>query len=681
MKKALILSLSLILVVGVGALITKNARAQDPDPPVITSTYTTTIKEGEFVTTRVQWYTNEKANGKIEYGTASGNYTTTLDSERTEALDHAVTIQNLSYSTKYYFKVTVTDLAGNKTLSTENSFTTPEKGLKIKSIEVFDVGPNNALVMVETNKYSYLSVNYGSVSGTLPNVTGNVEASHGGDLIHKVWFKDLKPNTTYYYKIKAFIGQGAVPFPNEYYEIPADKEVNFEEKSFATTGVPKITSIDPDKGPASTEVTIKGENFGKGPVQGTTLSDRSHIVAVGCEPKGSLEGPTLCAADIISWSNSEIVVTTTSSAQTGKVSVKKEYYSSFQGLLMYSIEGPTFTALGGKPANVNAVPTTANYVTNAYGCDFSTSKSDENTIKVNTLFTKDSDTDKYLSQVYNLYQENWGRVPRCSEMQFHLDHSTPLDRLSEWLENQAITNKYGCDYSTTLSNENTVIVKTLFTLDSNIDKYLNQVYNAYFENWGRYPRCSEMQFHLDHSTPIDRLTKWLTENRPQVTNVNAAPTEVVTEKIEFKETDNKVVLKDETQKLKIEQDKQLTFTGTTIPNAFVTLTISSEPTIATTVSNDKGEWLYALPGPLEIGNHTIKIAVSDKYGKKVSESEIVKFSIVSGAKAVTPISITEFVKDNSITWLVCIVVVALIVIVIVYFLARKKPQTPAGPKK
>lgn len=662
MKKALILGLSLVLVVGVGVLLkTDLVKAEGA---VISNISINKITENAFY---VRWATNISTTGKVIYGTTTGIYTDTTQITN-QGTEHSVNITNLQYTTKYYFKIVATDLNGNETKSDELSYTTEEQNLVLKKAEVNDIGSTIASIDIVTNKSAHYSIVHGTASGSL-TVTDYGELSYsgmGGTTNNTLFLKNLKPNTKYYFKVTAT--------RSEFYH-GENESVTSEEKSFTTLGTPKINSIDPEKGPAETVVTINGENFGNGPAD---LRMRTHIVSVGCTYEKYAKD--YCVAELISWSDTQIKFKTNTSSKTGLIYVSKQYEGTFGDFNYFTISGPTFTVLGGKPANVNATIAT-NYVTSAYGCNFSTFVSDENTIKVSTLFIKESDTDKYLSQVYNLYQQSWGRVPRCSEMQFHLDHSTPIVRLTQWLENQAITNKYGCDYSTTLSNENTVIVKTLFTLDSNIDKYLNEVYNAYFENWGRYPRCSEMQFHLDHSTPIERLTKWLTENRPQVTNVNAAPTEVVTEKIEFKETDNKVILKDKTQKLKIEQDKQLTFTGTTIPNAFVTLTISSEPTIATTVSNDKGEWLYALPGPLEIGNHTIKIAVSDKYGKKVSESELVKFSIVSGAKAVTPISITEFVKDNTTTWLVVIVVVALIVIVIVYFLARKKPQTLAGPKK
>jgi len=675
MKKVLILSLSLVLVVGVGVIIinVNKVEAEDTLAPQIVK-INTSVKYNKIL---IDWQTDEYTNGKVEYGKNSGNYSNTVeDTINIGKQYHYVNIADLEYSTTYYFRVVATDLAGNKTNSAEQTFTTESNDLTFTTIEFLDVSDTYAVVYAKTNKNSFVSVKYGTSSNNYVSETGSL----GGlcaiapcNTEHPVIFTNLRPNTKYYYKIHAnhFPGMGEPPIYN----------IDSQEFNFTTTSTPVITSIDPAKGSSGTEITITGKNFGSAPLYGESSGQKAGRVEarVGC---GFDTGYLQCNADVLSWSDTQIVIKTTDSSKTGPVFVSKQYgiFASVTPDLIINVQGPTFTVSGSKPTNVNA-PTVSNYITNAYGCDFSTSKSDDNTIRVSTLFTKDSDTDKYLSQVYNLYQENWGRVPRCSELQFHLDHSTPIARLTEWLENQAITNKYGCDFSTTVSNENTILVKTLFTLDSSSDKYLNEVYNAYYENWGRYPRCTEMQFHLDHFTPIDRLTNWLKENKPTVTNVNAAPTELVTEKIEFKEVDNKVVLKDETQELKIEQNKQLTFTGTTAPNAFVVLTINSEPTIATTVSNDKGEWSYTLPGPLELGEHTVKIAVSDKGGQKVSESDVVEFSIVSGAKTVIPASITEFVKDNTTTWLVGIVVVGLIVIVIVYFLARKKPQIPPGPKK
>lgn len=233
--------------------------------------------------------------------------------------------------------------------------------------------------------------------------------------------------------------------------------------------------------------------------------------------------------------------------------------------------------------------------------------------------------------MYDAYNSSWGRAPRCDELQFHLDHSTPLDRLTDWLKGQAITEKFGCKISTTAGSDDTLLLQSPLTLGNDTDIYLTSVVQAYSDAWGRDPRCSELQFHLDHATPLDRLAAWLGENRP---TTEASP---VGKKVEFVEQDSKVVLEDAGAKLEFTDTDTITFAGKTAPNAFVVLTIAStESTVATTTSDADGNWSYTLPGPLEPGQHTVKVTVSDKDGKKVAESEAVPFTVVSAAQAGAP---------------------------------------------
>jgi len=48
--------------------------------------------------------------------------------------------------------------------------------------------------------------------------------------------------------------------------------------------------------------------------------------------------------------------------------------------------------------------------------------------------------------------------------------------------------------------------------------------NSYFEYWSRWPRCDELQFHIDHNTSLSRLRAWLSQvERQRLQNVNQLP--------------------------------------------------------------------------------------------------------------------------------------------------------------
>ena len=667
MKKALILGLALALIAGVGVFaVGKKITAQTG--PEITYINTILSQPNEIY---VQWHTNITTTGLVEYGTTSGNYTDTLESNNSGTY-HSITLSNLDYETMYYYRIKAIDLQNNVTYSNEYSLATSSQNLCFESFTVIDKGPNKAYAIAMLNKPATGNLKYGTSPDDLNLPSENIIRavySFSGQQNHPYIITGLNPNTTYYIQATA---------NREEFAHGENESIESDIISFTTTGIPSITSINPDQGVAGTEITISGSNFGSQPQYWFNGG-----VGIGCNPSPSAGSSCNTLADLISWSDSTIVVRTNDNSETGPVYVYKVYdiignYADF-----YSIQGPEFRVVGegGQAApNTNTVPPAQNYVTNAYGCNFSTSIQDDNTIKVNTLFTNGGTTDSYLEQVYNLYNSNWGRYPRCSEMQFHLDHSTPIDRLTSWLQQETIKEKYDCKYSTTLSDDSTVRVKSMFTLNSDTDKYLNDVYNAYYDNWGRYPRCDELQFHLDHSTPLSRLTSWLQENRPVATNTNISipttSTEVTGTKIEFEDSGTKVELKDKTQKLAFEADKEITFTGKTTPHSVVTLEIASqEPMIVTTRSNDDGYWFYTLPGPLSVGDHTVKVSVTDAEGNKVSESDTINFSIIATAKAATTTGIAETTGITPTTWII-IVVAAIIIIILVTLIAKKKSDSP-----
>ncbi|MBU0598196.1 hypothetical protein KKF61_04350, partial [Patescibacteria group bacterium] len=652
---------------GVFAVQFKNVKAQT-GPKIMNVDVNVTLNDISF-----RWNTDVSTTGVVKIGTSSGSYIYTLESS-TSTSSHYVWTRDvdLEYETVYYYVIEATDLEGNTTTSEEYSITTSSQNLRFDKFEIYDIASDKVYVHSLTNKSAFPGVMIGTTQENLTapeNINGDIY-SIGGAQTQKWIVSGLTPNTTYY--IQATARRSGTMLG--YYEEADSTESDI--LSFTTTGLAKVNSINPTQGPNGIEVTISGENFG--------ASDfATKLVGIGCSP---INYSNCFSADIISWSDSSIVIETNSHSSTGPVYVAKRWNVGTSDFDAFTVQGPEFRVVGSGSAatdtNTGPVGTTVNYLNEGFDCSFSTSIQDEDTIKVNSLFTDGSDTDSYLESVYNLYNDNWGRYPRCTEMQFHLDHSTPLDRLTNWLAEETIDEKYGCKYSTTLSDDNTVRVKSLFTLGSDNDEYLGEVYDAYYDNWGRYPRCTEMQFHLDHATPIKRLTSWLEENVPEATtttevDVPLTPSDITGTKIEFEDVGSTVGLKDETQSLSFKDTDEITFTGTTTPNSVVTLEIASEAAmVVTTRSNNEGYWVYTLPGPLETGNHTVKVAVTDTSGEAISESEAVSFKVTSSSSVTSTITDTlEEAGFTTTTWLI-IGAAAVVIVILIFVIAKKKPVQP-----
>jgi hypothetical protein len=96
------------------------ASASDLIAPAISS-----IRVNEAPTSvTIGWSTDEPATGAVEYGlsTAYGSIAVLDGAVRTE---HSVTIDGLTENTEYHFRVTARDAAGNHTVSSDISVTTP----------------------------------------------------------------------------------------------------------------------------------------------------------------------------------------------------------------------------------------------------------------------------------------------------------------------------------------------------------------------------------------------------------------------------------------------------------------------------------------------------------------------------------------------------------------------------
>lgn len=94
--------------------------SSDSAAPVISSVAANLITD---TAASISWTTDENADSKLYYGTASGNYTAS-SSVSGLSTGHTINLSSLSYSTAYYYIVVSADAGGNTATSSEYSFTT-----------------------------------------------------------------------------------------------------------------------------------------------------------------------------------------------------------------------------------------------------------------------------------------------------------------------------------------------------------------------------------------------------------------------------------------------------------------------------------------------------------------------------------------------------------------------------
>ena len=91
----------------------------DTTPPVISNVQSSGITASSALIT---WTTDEASNSVVEYGPTPGYGSTTSDA--TNVTSHSITLNNLSATTLYHYRVKSTDAAGNTATSVDHSFQT-----------------------------------------------------------------------------------------------------------------------------------------------------------------------------------------------------------------------------------------------------------------------------------------------------------------------------------------------------------------------------------------------------------------------------------------------------------------------------------------------------------------------------------------------------------------------------
>jgi hypothetical protein len=85
-------------------------------------TYNISVTDIDQSDVTITWNTNGNANSTVEYGTTTGYGSNSTDGTMTES--HTISLSNLSPGTVYHYQVISADLAGNRAVSTDSTFTT-----------------------------------------------------------------------------------------------------------------------------------------------------------------------------------------------------------------------------------------------------------------------------------------------------------------------------------------------------------------------------------------------------------------------------------------------------------------------------------------------------------------------------------------------------------------------------
>lgn len=80
-----------------------------------------------------------------------------------------------------------------------------------------------------------------------------------------------------------------------------------------------------------------------------------------------------------------------------------------------------------------------------------------------------------------------------------------------------------------------------------------------------------------------------------------------------------------TETPEVEEAAKISFSGTGLPNSFVTLYIFSTPIVVTVRTDAEGKWEYELDKQLENGKHELYVATVDNSGKIIARSEAIPF--------------------------------------------------------
>lgn len=169
----------------------------DSTAPALSSIVTSGLSNNSVTIT---WTTNESSSSQVEFG-ATTTYGSSSPLYNNSVTSHSVTLNNLSATTTYHFRVKSTDAAGNLATSGDYTFTTatpPDTTAPvISSVAAGNITTTGVTITWTTNESSTSKIEYGTSQtyGSQSNVDNTLVTTH------TVVLSGLTPNTIYYFRV------------------------------------------------------------------------------------------------------------------------------------------------------------------------------------------------------------------------------------------------------------------------------------------------------------------------------------------------------------------------------------------------------------------------------------------------------------------------------------------------
>jgi phosphodiesterase/alkaline phosphatase D-like protein len=173
-----------------------------PAPPDTTAPTLSGITTSNLLSTSVviAWSTNEGATSQVEYGTTTA-YGASSALNTILVTSHARTLNNLSPSTTYHYRVISKDAADNIATSGDRTFTTPDPpdttAPTLSGIAAGNFTSDSATINWTTNELADTQVQYGITTGygSTTSLNSALTTSHTQGLT------GLAASTTYHYRV------------------------------------------------------------------------------------------------------------------------------------------------------------------------------------------------------------------------------------------------------------------------------------------------------------------------------------------------------------------------------------------------------------------------------------------------------------------------------------------------
>ncbi len=145
----------------------------------------------------ITWTTNESATSFVEYGLSS-TYTASSSYNSTATTSHSFSISGLTESTLYHYRVVSIDAIGNRTNSSDGTFTTSDvTAPQFSNITSTSVSTSSVTITWDTNELATRQVEYGLTTSYSASTTLSTASSTS----HSVTITGLTPATTYNYRV------------------------------------------------------------------------------------------------------------------------------------------------------------------------------------------------------------------------------------------------------------------------------------------------------------------------------------------------------------------------------------------------------------------------------------------------------------------------------------------------